>query len=92
MHVSRDGKDLAAQLSDSRQVVIRDFMRVVRGEISLRAAALENGKTIPRLGGTDEHFSIYLAFEFARLGIVTVSRLPPQVIFPLHTLTRQPVL
>lgn len=79
VHVSRDGKDLAAQLSDSRQVVIRDFMRVVRGEISLRTAALENGKTIPRLGGTDEHFSIYLAFEFGRIGIVTVSytsRLP----------------
>ena len=47
-------------------------MRVVRGEISLKAATLESGKTIPRLGGTDEHFSIYLASEHGRLGIVTV--------------------
>ncbi|PIL33399.1 hypothetical protein GSI_04020 [Ganoderma sinense ZZ0214-1] len=84
VHVSRDGNDLAAQLSDSRQIVIRDFMRVVRGEISLRAAALENGKTIPRLGGTDEHFSIYLAFEFARLGIVTTSGIYIATVDPMH--------
>ena len=72
VHTANGGKDFAAQLSDSRIVVIRDFMRVVRGEISLKAATLESGKTIPRLGGTDEHFSIYLASEHGRLGIVTV--------------------
>ena len=72
VHVTRDGKDLVAQLSDSRLVVIRDFMRIVRGEISMSAATLEIGKTIPRHGGSDEHFSIYLSYEHGRLGIVTV--------------------
>ncbi len=77
VHVSRDGKDLVTQLSDSRMVVIRDFARVIRGEISIREAALEIGKTIPRLGNSDEHFSIYLSYENGRLGVVTVRNLHP---------------
>ena len=34
---------------------------ILRGEISLKAATLESGKTIPRLGGTDEHFKVITA-------------------------------
>ncbi|RPD52756.1 hypothetical protein L226DRAFT_548676 [Lentinus tigrinus ALCF2SS1-7] len=84
VHVSRDGKDLVAQLSDSRLVVIRDFMRVVRGEIALSAAALEIGKTIPRHGGTDEHFSIYLSYEHGRLGVVTTSGIYAATLDPTY--------
>ncbi|KAI0753064.1 hypothetical protein C8Q80DRAFT_1267504 [Daedaleopsis nitida] len=43
------------------------------GEVSMKAATLEIGKTIPRIGATDEHFSIYLAFEHGRLGVITTS-------------------
>ncbi|TBU39518.1 hypothetical protein BD309DRAFT_969511 [Dichomitus squalens] len=83
VHVANDGKDLAAHLSDSRVFVIRDFMRVVRGEIPLQTAALESGKTIPRLGGTDEHFSIYLASAHGRLGLVTTSGVYAATLDPL---------
>ncbi|TFK85124.1 hypothetical protein K466DRAFT_601435 [Polyporus arcularius HHB13444] len=84
VHVSRDGKDLVTQLSDSRMVVIRDFARVIRGEISVRAAALEIGKTIPRLGNSDEHFSIYLTYEHGRLGVVTTSGIYAATLDPTY--------
>ncbi|KAI0629050.1 hypothetical protein C8Q77DRAFT_1015195, partial [Trametes polyzona] len=73
VHVSRDGADIVAQLSDSRVLVIRDFMRIVRGEVSLKTAALEIGKSLPRRHGTDEDFAIYLGLEHGRAGIVTTS-------------------
>ncbi|KAI8974002.1 hypothetical protein BD414DRAFT_498829 [Trametes punicea] len=72
VHVSRSGKDFVAQLSDSRVLAIRDFMRIARGEVPLEKAALEIGKTVPYLG-VDEHFSIYLAFEYGRVGVITTS-------------------
>ncbi|OSC99830.1 hypothetical protein PYCCODRAFT_1437984 [Trametes coccinea BRFM310] len=72
VHVSRSGKDLVAQLSDSRIISIRDFMRVARGEVPLNKAALELGKTVP-YRGVDEHFSIYLCFEYGRIGVITTS-------------------
>ncbi|KAI0759997.1 hypothetical protein BD413DRAFT_487088 [Trametes elegans] len=73
VHVSRTGTDIITQLSDSRLVVIRDFMRVARGEVPLKQAALEIGKILPPRQGPDEHFSIYLAFEHGRAGVVTTS-------------------
>ncbi|KAI0665664.1 hypothetical protein C8Q78DRAFT_985901 [Trametes maxima] len=72
VHVSRSGTDLVAQLSDSRVVLIRDFMRVARGEVSLMKAVLEVGKTLPPQQ-VDEHFSIYLTYEFGRVGLITTS-------------------
>ncbi|KAH9942220.1 uncharacterized protein BXZ73DRAFT_41118 [Epithele typhae] len=71
LHVSRDGKDVAAQLSDTRILLIRDFERIVRGEIPFRIAALECGGVIPT--STDEQFSTYLSFENGRLGFATTS-------------------
>ncbi|KAH9856033.1 hypothetical protein C2E23DRAFT_563426 [Lenzites betulinus] len=73
VHVSRDGMDLAAQMSDSRLIVIHDFMRIVRNEVALEAAALELGKNIPRRSGIDEPFSIYLALDHGRCCAVTTS-------------------
>ncbi|CDO77035.1 hypothetical protein BN946_scf184403.g10 [Trametes cinnabarina] len=72
VHVSRSGTDLVAQLSDSRIIAIRDFMRVARGDVPLNKAALELGKTVP-YRGVDEHFSIYLCFEYGRIGVITTS-------------------
>ncbi|KAH9889520.1 hypothetical protein C8Q73DRAFT_793718 [Cubamyces lactineus] len=83
VHVSRDGKDLFAQLSDSRVVAIRDFMRVARGEVTLKKATLEIGKTVPPQG-MDEHFSIYLAFEHGRTAVITTSGIYPMTLDPTH--------
>ncbi|KAI0359683.1 hypothetical protein OH77DRAFT_1518061 [Trametes cingulata] len=84
VHVSRDGRDIVAQLSDSRQIVICDFMRVVRGEVPLEKAVLEIGKTLPQRQSMDEHFSIYLALEHGRAGIATTSGVYVLTLDPTH--------
>ncbi|KAI0365572.1 hypothetical protein BV20DRAFT_1038856 [Pilatotrama ljubarskyi] len=84
VHVSRDGADIVAQLSDSRLIVIRDFMRVARGEVPLEKATLEIGKTLPQRQSMDEHFSIYLAFEHGRAGVVTTSGIYVLTLDPTH--------
>ncbi|KAI0827874.1 hypothetical protein BC628DRAFT_1317525 [Trametes gibbosa] len=73
VHVSRDGMDLVAQMSDSRLIIIRDFMRIVRKEVRLEAAALELGKNLPRQSGIDEHFAIYLTLDHGRCGAVSTA-------------------
>ena len=65
-HVSRDGRDLAILDSRDRLLLVRDFERVCRGEISLANAA-QVLYLLPR----DRCF--YLAFEHGRVCIATVS-------------------
>ena len=65
-HVSRDGRDLAILASRDRLLLVRDFERVCRGEISLANA----GQVLCLLPG-DRCF--YLAFEHRRVCIATVS-------------------
>src|SRR5438477_8253783 len=64
-HVSKDGRDLAILASKDRLLLVRDFERVCRGEISLANA----GQVLRLLPG-DRCF--YLAFEHGRACVATV--------------------
>ncbi|KAH9962255.1 hypothetical protein BC827DRAFT_1199936 [Russula dissimulans] len=67
-HVSRDGRDLVVLTSKIRVLVIRDFERICRGEISL-----EDAGQIVRLSPRDKCH--YLAFEHGRVCIASVGGL-----------------
>ena len=64
-HVSRDGRDLAILSSRDRLLLIRDFERVCRGEVSLADAG-----QVLRLFPGDR--CCYLAFEHGRVCVATV--------------------
>jgi len=67
-HVSRDGRDLVVLTSKIRVLVIRDFERICRGDISLEAAG-----QVVRLSPRDKCH--YLAFEHGRVCIASVGGL-----------------
>ncbi|KAH9941924.1 hypothetical protein B0H21DRAFT_543104 [Amylocystis lapponica] len=74
-HVSSSGRDIAIMLGDDRIVLVRDFERVIKSEISLHEASLEINTTIPTensyIFGREK--SVYLAFDSGRVGLVTTS-------------------
>lgn len=72
-HVSKCGRHLVALLSDNRLLLIEDFERVARGDVSLANAALELYITLPRDAMPN---GVYLAYEFGRVSVITVRRLP----------------
>ncbi|KAI0287198.1 hypothetical protein BC826DRAFT_1119604 [Russula brevipes] len=63
-HVSRDGRDLVILAARSRVLLVRDFERICRGEISL-----EDAGQVLRLLPRDICF--YLAFEHGRICVAT---------------------
>jgi len=65
-HVSRDGRDLVILTARSRVLLIRDFERVCRGEITLLAA----GQVLRLLPG--DVLCFYLAFEHGRVCVATL--------------------
>ncbi|KAI9510203.1 hypothetical protein F5148DRAFT_623674 [Russula earlei] len=67
-HVSRDGRDLVILGYKSRILLVRDFERVCRGEISL-----EDAGQVVRLAPRKK--SYYLAYEHGRICAATVSGL-----------------
>jgi len=64
-HVSRDGRDLVILAARSRVLLVRNFERICRGEISL-----EDAGQVLRLLPRDICF--YLAFEHGRICVATV--------------------
>ncbi|KAF9817060.1 hypothetical protein IEO21_03642 [Rhodonia placenta] len=73
-HVSRDGQDLVALISDNRLLFLKDFERVVRGQISLAEATLEVELISSTLNsGGIADWPVYLAFEHGRVSAVTTS-------------------
>ncbi|OBZ69689.1 hypothetical protein A0H81_10461 [Grifola frondosa] len=85
-HVSRSGRDLVGLLSDNRLVVIREFERVIKGQIALRDAALELDITIPEIDRSEHFpdFSVYLAYEYGRVAVITTSGLFILTLDPTH--------
>jgi len=67
-HVSRDGRDLVVLTSKVRVLVIRDFERICRGEMSLEAAG-----QVVRLKLRDKCY--YLAFEHGRICVASLGGL-----------------
>ncbi|KAH9922380.1 uncharacterized protein B0H18DRAFT_1212614 [Fomitopsis serialis] len=57
-------------LTDNRLLLIEDFERVVRGQVSLVDAALEVNITLPE---NVMFIGVYLAYEFGRVSVVTSS-------------------
>ncbi|KAH9985659.1 hypothetical protein BJV74DRAFT_554300 [Russula compacta] len=63
-HVSRDGRDLVILSTESRALLVRDFERICRGEITLEEA----GQALRLLPGD---ICYYLAFEHGRICVAT---------------------
>lgn len=85
-HVSRDGQDLVALISDNRLLFLKDFERVVRGQISLAEATLEVELISSTLNsGGIADWPVYLAFEHGRVSAVTVSCVLPPPNWHLHS-------
>ncbi|TFY59582.1 hypothetical protein EVJ58_g5693, partial [Rhodofomes roseus] len=69
-HVSRCGRHLVAMLADNRLLLVENFERVIRGELRIAEAALEVNIALPV---NAIFISVYLAYEFGRVGVVTTS-------------------
>lgn len=75
VHVSPDGKTVVALLTDSRLLIIKDIIRLIKGEVTLQDSALEVYLSCPEHPtNTASSVAIYLAFEHGRIGVITVSR------------------
>ncbi|PCH36636.1 hypothetical protein WOLCODRAFT_108951 [Wolfiporia cocos MD-104 SS10] len=72
IHVSRSGRDIAALTVDNRLVILRDFERVAKGQVTYADAALEI-RLAPFSISSPRAESIYLAFECGRVSAVTTS-------------------
>ncbi|KAF4562491.1 hypothetical protein EYR40_004692 [Pleurotus pulmonarius] len=66
-HVSPCGSHMALLLSCSRLIVVPDFQRIISGETTLRATALDIQL------GSMRFQSIYLAYEHGRIAVATAS-------------------
>lgn len=74
VHVSPDGKTIAALLNDIRLLVIKYVDRLAKGELTLDQCAVMVHFTYPvdPLFPAANGSSIYLAFEYGRVGVITV--------------------
>lgn len=73
VHVSPDGTTVVALMSDSRLLVIKDIKRVIKGEVNFKESALIIHLSCPEHSTvTADSSAIYLAFEFGRVGVITV--------------------
>ena len=74
MHASPDGKTVVALLNDIRLLVIKYVDRLVKGELTLDQCAVMVHFTYPvdPLSPASNGSSVYLAFEYGRVGVITV--------------------
>lgn len=73
MHVSPDGRTIAALTMDTHLLVIKDVLSVIKGQIKLLDPRASFIVSLQNPWSSYRPESIYLAFEHGRIGVITVS-------------------